>query len=729
MATAFPTSDYFHKTETNPSLEAFSIIWLDANVNGKHIRDTEQKLRSTNNRLKKFEDVTKCQKYIEGTSQRDRLVLIVSGRLGREIVPFIHEIRQIISIYIYCMDKAAYKKWSENFVKIKAVVVELDELIVRIKADHRIQKKVEEPWSIQIFTTVADAGKSTNGVNGQFVFSQVLLDCLLRLKFTEADKNELIDCFKNEYKNNEYELKNIREFERNYKPDAALCWYSRESFFYKTLNAALRKQEIHMLYLYRSFINDIYLQLKNNQAKQPIYAYRGQMMSSEELNILRRCRDQFISINSFFSTSSNYHGARRFLQSLNAPGNLEAVLFEIAADPKVASTKPFADISKYSEFPQETEVLFMLGSIFRLDSIDRNSDDPVWIIRMTLCSDDDHNLKQVLADMKEQLGSGHTNLQTFGKLLWNMGKPELAKKYFLNLLNQLPPSDPLVLDLYLDLANLASQARELDKSMEWRKKALQFKEKNYKSTSTSIKETNNSTNSSTKTYVTKAKPKKDTNSSKFQTNTNVAAFITTADTVLNAPSEKIYVRRPDPPATKKNFDEQQRRSSKKRISNKKALTTKSGNNSSETYNFQNIQRVPLKPSLILHPLPPQLLLEQIFINGVWLHRYYQYGLWYGPYQQRITFNTQNNMLDGNGSDNIGQFILSGTYSKHNRQINMIQAYQTGTGNSKLNIGHRCRYELTWNKEKRIFQGPIYVTFEETTVEDGLYEMWSTVSEP
>ncbi|CAF2057390.1 unnamed protein product, partial [Rotaria magnacalcarata] len=87
------------------------------------------------------------------------------------------------------------------------------------------------------------------------------------------------------------------------------------------------------------------------------------------------------------------------------------------------------------------------------------------------------------------------------------------------------------------------------------------------------------------------------------------------------------------------------------------------------------------------------------------------------------------MLDGNGSDNIGQFILSGTYSKHNRQINMIQAYQTGTGNSKLNIGHRCRYELTWNKEKRIFQGPIYVTFEETTVEDGLYEMWSTVSEP
>ena len=46
------------------------------------------------------------------------------------------------------------------------VVVDLNELISRMKEDHKIQKKIEEPLSINSFS----AGKSTTGVNGEFVF-------------------------------------------------------------------------------------------------------------------------------------------------------------------------------------------------------------------------------------------------------------------------------------------------------------------------------------------------------------------------------------------------------------------------------------------------------------------------------------------------------------------------------------------------------------------------------
>jgi hypothetical protein len=45
------------------------------------------------------------------------------------------------------------------------------------------------------------------------------------------------------------------------------------------------------------------------------------------------------------------------------------------------STKPFGDISRHSDFIQQAEVFFMLGSIFHLNSIDR-TDDQIWIIRM-----------------------------------------------------------------------------------------------------------------------------------------------------------------------------------------------------------------------------------------------------------------------------------------------------------------------------------------------------------
>ncbi|CAF4987101.1 unnamed protein product, partial [Rotaria sp. Silwood1] len=75
-------------------------------------------------------------------------------------------------------------------------------------------------------------------------------------------------------------------------------------------------------------------------------------------------------------------------------------------------------------------------------------------------------------------GSGKTDVRTLGRLLSEMNKPDLAEKYFIRLLEQLPPNDPLLDDLYQDLANFASRAGNLDKSMEWRKKAIALQQQN-----------------------------------------------------------------------------------------------------------------------------------------------------------------------------------------------------------------------------------------------------------
>jgi len=232
-----------------------------------------------------------------------------------------------------------------------------------------------------------------------------------------------------------------------------------------------------MIFLFRAFISDIHRQLQQHQAKRPIRVYRRQMISSVELKNLKQCIGQFISVNSFFSTSTDYETALSFLGMSDASCDLEGVLFEIDADPQMVTTKPFADVSAYSDFPDESEVLFMLGSIFRLNSINRG-DNQVWIIRMTLCSDDENDLKQVLMYMKQQIGSGETNLRILGKVLWEMGKLDLAGKYFSRLLEQLPSSDPLLSSLYEDLGKLASQTGDYDMSMQWHQKSLAIKNKN-----------------------------------------------------------------------------------------------------------------------------------------------------------------------------------------------------------------------------------------------------------
>ncbi|CAF4100155.1 unnamed protein product [Rotaria sordida] len=125
----------------------------------------------------KFQDVKKCQEYIEKQSEKARLIVVVSGRLGEAIVPSIHTIRQVISIYVYCMDKNLHEQWARNFEKVKAVIVELNELISRIETDHRMQKIVEEPFSINIFTTSTNAGTSAMGTSTIGVNDKYARDC------------------------------------------------------------------------------------------------------------------------------------------------------------------------------------------------------------------------------------------------------------------------------------------------------------------------------------------------------------------------------------------------------------------------------------------------------------------------------------------------------------------------------------------------------------------------
>lgn len=119
MATPISSDVDLHTTRDHMALELFCLIWLDGNANAKETRDTEQKLSSIINHLKKFQDVQQCQKFIEERSENDRLIMIVSGQFGREIVPSIHQLRQVISIYVYCMDKKVHEEWSCKFEKVK----------------------------------------------------------------------------------------------------------------------------------------------------------------------------------------------------------------------------------------------------------------------------------------------------------------------------------------------------------------------------------------------------------------------------------------------------------------------------------------------------------------------------------------------------------------------------------------------------------------------------------
>jgi len=428
------------------------------------------------NNIENFRDIHLCQEYIKTMVEVKRLILIVSGILGKQFVPSIHEYQHVISIYIHCSDRKTHLDWSSKFAKVKDIVTDIDELIHRLNALYNLRKEIiKESLPIKIFN---DDGKSISELNGKCINFQVLIDCLLRLPSAETDRNELITFYQNNT-----QLKHLTEFRETYSSDKAIWWYTRESFFYRTINTTLRSDQIHNMFLLRSFILDIQRQLEKYQFQTRIQVYRSQIMSKNQFKTLRQSQGQLISVNSFFSTTKHRELAIFMLGDGDDIVDWERVLFEIDADPQINKTKPFADISQLSYFPNENEILFIAGTIFRIEKIFRD-ENQLWIVEMTLCSDDDNHLKDILKDKKKEIGNGQTNLFILGKFLQGIGEFDLAERYFTRLLNELPLNDLLRGDVYDELAKVLSQNKKPDESIQWRQKYNEFKRNNLLSYST-----------------------------------------------------------------------------------------------------------------------------------------------------------------------------------------------------------------------------------------------------
>ncbi|CAF2148927.1 unnamed protein product [Rotaria magnacalcarata] len=148
------------------------------------------------------------------------------------------------------------------------------------------------------------------------------------------------------------------------------------------MNKALRVLNIDLLFLFCFFIRDIEQQLEKRRCSPSLRLYRCQLMSKDEIELLKNYIGKHIATNSFFSTSMHRDKAVVFL---DYSSDLEQVLFEIEADPQLKGVQPFAYITSSSFYPDEEEVLFMFGSIFIIINVDYDKD-ALWTIQLLLLS-------------------------------------------------------------------------------------------------------------------------------------------------------------------------------------------------------------------------------------------------------------------------------------------------------------------------------------------------------
>ncbi|CAF0736973.1 unnamed protein product [Adineta steineri] len=81
--------------------------------------------------------------------------------------------------------------------------------------------------------------------NNQFIAFQLLLDFILRLEQTFYAEQELLEFARSKYESNPAQLAEIDDFERNYRPEDAVKWFSKDNFLYRLLNESLRTEIIN----------------------------------------------------------------------------------------------------------------------------------------------------------------------------------------------------------------------------------------------------------------------------------------------------------------------------------------------------------------------------------------------------------------------------------------------------------------------------------------------------
>ena len=98
----------------------YDVIWLvSTNEIGENIKFIE-KLREIILRLKIFDNVDKCQEYINQLSTEIRLIMIISDVKHIEIIRQIYHLRQISSIYICCTEIIVKQQWMSYCPKVKS---------------------------------------------------------------------------------------------------------------------------------------------------------------------------------------------------------------------------------------------------------------------------------------------------------------------------------------------------------------------------------------------------------------------------------------------------------------------------------------------------------------------------------------------------------------------------------------------------------------------------------
>ncbi|UJR11417.1 hypothetical protein I4U23_015597 [Adineta vaga] len=374
------------------NLESHQLVWCDNHVHDGLNGDlTISKLREIVDYTKFFDNQDSCKHYLQ-ESQYVVCFLVCSDNIGKQLIPEIHHLQNIRSIFVYSQNSEHLQSWPSSYTKVKKVYTNHKSLLQAVDSD---VKRYLEKEKDGVFGNFDKQDRTTE--SGSASWWVIFMDALCHLPYPrEVCHQRLTTELRNYYDGKVGELRVIDEFEREYTPDKAVWWYTRDTFFFRLINKANRQYNVRVMFAFGYYIKDLFLQLKKehetfkttNVDNVQVQVFRGQIMSEDEVETLKSA--YMVRLTSFLSTSLDRRLSLSFLPPISSVmEGYVRVLLEINLNARYNS-KPFGDISHLSEFSNEKEILLMMGTFLRLRSSSYSEDEK--IIKVMLTLEDDYIL-------------------------------------------------------------------------------------------------------------------------------------------------------------------------------------------------------------------------------------------------------------------------------------------------------------------------------------------------
>jgi tetratricopeptide (TPR) repeat protein len=460
------------------------LIWSDKNIDDKSVdcRNTITELQRVVNTINTFTDVDKCIDFLTHTYP-ENVCIIIPGALCQNLVPLIHDVAQLHTIFILCENKTEHEQWTKKWTKIKGVFTEIALICEALK--NAAQQCEQNAISMSFVATSDDnSKKNLDQLDPLFMYSQILKEILLKINFEEKHIAEYIEYCRAVMADNKSALKNVDELKTGYRDQTPIWWYTCKYFLYSMLNRALRLMDVDITIKMGFFIGDLHRhieklhseQFKDHQSGNSFTVYRGQGMSKTDFDQMTRTKGGLISFNSFLSTSKDHAVSFLFAESNSENPDLLGILFVITIDPS-KSTAPFASITGDSHFKDnEEELLFSMHTVFRINDIQPIGENHrLFQVDLTLTNDDDKDLRTLTDHIREETFPDDDGWYRLGLVLLKMGQFDKAREVYTILLEQAPKESKKA-PIYHQIGRTKDQQGQYKEAIRFYEKSIEIYE-------------------------------------------------------------------------------------------------------------------------------------------------------------------------------------------------------------------------------------------------------------